>query len=93
MVLKSKVLLALHLYSYCNTFVSGSGRVGQQSNCINKPVILFSCVFRKKKNKNKNHGSEIGRLKEGHSYHSGEYKSIKLHGSEALIDWNILVAQ
>lgn len=30
------------------TFVSGSGRVGQQSNCINKPVILFSCVFRKK---------------------------------------------
>lgn len=48
-------------FSFCCStyFVPGSGRVGQQSNCVNKPAILFSCVFRKKKN----HDSEIGRLK------------------------------
>lgn len=47
-------------------------QAGWQRNCINKPVILLSCVFRKK-----NLGSEIGRLKEGHSCYPGEYKSIK----------------
>lgn len=43
--------------------------------------------------KKKNYNGEIGRLKEGHLCYPGGYKSIKVHGSEVLIDWNILVAE
>lgn len=46
--LKIKTKIIIEFLFLLSTFVSGSGRVGQQSNCINKPVILFSCVFRKK---------------------------------------------